>query len=108
MLALTPVRSKFYRKLFDINQAAEAEEVFLYMAKLDCTISHTTAPRLLYDRKAAAHQLSISIRSLDYLIANKRLDTRRNGRKVLVTHASLVRFAAANHYDAIADASARE
>jgi hypothetical protein len=108
MLALTPVRQDFYRKLFDINQAAEAGEVFPYMAKLDCTISHTTAPRLLYDRKAAAHQLSISIRSLDYLIANKRLDTRRNGKKVLVTHASLVRFAAANHYDAIADASARE
>jgi hypothetical protein len=78
------------------------------MAKLDCTISHTTASRLLYDRKAAAHQLSISIRSLDYLIANKRLNTRRNGRKVLVTHASLVRFAAPNHCDSVADATARE
>jgi hypothetical protein len=49
------------------------------------------AARLLYDRKEAARQLSISPRSLDYIIAAKELDTRRIGRKVLVTHASLVR-----------------
>lgn len=54
--------------------------------------------RLLYDRKEAARQLSISIRSLDYLIAGKHLDTRRIGRKVLVTHASLVRYASGNHF----------
>ena len=54
--------------------------------------------RLLYDRKEAARQLSISVRSLDYIIAAKGLDTRRIGKKVLVTHASLVRYAAANHY----------
>jgi hypothetical protein len=53
---------------------------------------------LLYDRKEAARQLSISVRSLDYIIAAKGLDTRRIGKKVLVTHASLVRYAAANHY----------
>ena len=29
------------------------------------------APRLLYDRREAARQLSISVRSLDYLIANR-------------------------------------
>lgn len=56
------------------------------------------AARLLYDRKEAARQLSISIRSLDYIIAAKELDTRRIGRKVLVTHASLVRYASGNHY----------
>jgi len=53
--------------------------------------------RLLYDRKEAARQLSISVRSLDYIIAAKGLDTRRIGKKVLVTHASLVRYAAGNH-----------
>jgi hypothetical protein len=56
------------------------------------------AARLLYDRKEAARQLSISPRSLDYIIAAKELDTRRIGRKVLVTHASLVRYASGNHY----------
>jgi hypothetical protein len=55
--------------------------------------------RLLYDRKEAARQLSVSVRSVDYLIAGKELETRRIGKKVLVTHASLVRYAQANHYE---------
>ena len=55
--------------------------------------------RLLYDRKSAARMLSVSIRSLDYIIAAKALDTRRIGRKVLVTHASLVRYASGNHFE---------
>jgi hypothetical protein len=54
--------------------------------------------RILYDRKEAARQLSISVRSLDYIIAAKGLDTRRIGRKVLVTRASLVRYASGNHF----------
>jgi hypothetical protein len=54
--------------------------------------------RLLYDRQTAARMLSISVRSLDYIIAAKGLDTRRIGRKVLVTHASLVRYSTGNHY----------
>lgn len=67
----------------------------------DCTTLHTTAPRLLYDRKEAARQLSISIRSLDYLLARQAFDTRRIGKKVLITHASLVRFAQGNHYESM-------
>ena len=55
--------------------------------------------RLLYDRKSAAQMLSVSVRSLDYIIAAKGLDTRRIGRKVLVTRASLVRYASGNHFD---------
>jgi hypothetical protein len=58
-------------------------------------------PRLLYDRKEAARQLSISVRSLDYLISRKELATRRLGKKVMVPHAELVRFASANHYDSM-------
>jgi len=54
--------------------------------------------RLLYDRKTAARLLSISVRSLDYIIAAKGLETRRIGRKVLVTRASLIRYAAGNHF----------
>lgn len=65
-----------------------------------------TAPdnsaRLLYDRKAAARQLSLSIRSLDYLIAGKELTTRRIGKKVLVPHAELVRYARGDHFGPIA------
>jgi excisionase family DNA binding protein len=54
--------------------------------------------RLLYDRKTAARMLSVSVRTLDYIIAAKGLDTRRIGRKVLVTRASLLRYAAGNHF----------
>ena len=64
------------------------------------------SPRLLYDRKQAARQLSISTRSLDYIIAGKGLETRRIGKKVLVTHASLVRYAQGNHYDSPKDMAA--
>jgi excisionase family DNA binding protein len=60
---------------------------------------HTSAQRLLYDRKEAARQLSISVRSLDYLIGQQKLSTRRLGKKVLIPHAELVRFASANHYE---------
>lgn len=54
--------------------------------------------KFLYSRKEAAHALGISVRSLDYLIAGKQLDTRRIGKKVLVTRAALATFASANHY----------
>jgi len=54
--------------------------------------------KFLYARKEAAYALGISVRSLDYLIAAKQLDTRRIGKKVLVTRASLAAFASGNHY----------
>lgn len=59
--------------------------------------------RLLYDRKEAARQLSISVRSLDYLIAGGQLETRRIGKKVLIPRGSLARFSQANHYDSPKD-----
>jgi excisionase family DNA binding protein len=66
------------------------------------THAHPPAQRLLYDRREAARQLSISVRSLDYLIAKKKLGTRRLGKKVLIPHAELVRFASTNHLDSVA------
>lgn len=53
--------------------------------------------RMLYTRKDAAFQLSISLRSLDYAIANKLLNTRRKGRRVLIPHGELVRFSRMDH-----------
>jgi excisionase family DNA binding protein len=63
--------------------------------------AESPATRLLYDRKEAAKQLSICVRSLDYLIAGKRLETRRIGSKVLIPRAALVKFASANHYESV-------
>ena len=56
-----------------------------------------TTDRLLYDRKTAAEMLSISVRTLDYLISQRKLETRRIGRKLLIPRESLRRFAAADH-----------
>jgi excisionase family DNA binding protein len=61
---------------------------------------------MLYSRTEAARQLSISVRTLDYLIAGKQLETRRIGKKVLITHASLVRYSQGNHYDSPASLAA--
>jgi hypothetical protein len=53
--------------------------------------------KILYDRKSAAYALSISVRSLDYLIANKRLNTLKLGSKVMIGHGELVKFSRQNH-----------
>jgi hypothetical protein len=57
------------------------------------TESHPVAPRLLYSREDAAYQLSISVRSLDYMIAGRKLATQRMGSRILIPHAELVRLA---------------
>jgi hypothetical protein len=46
------------------------------------------APRLLYSRAEAARQLSISVRSLDYLLASKTFQTRRIGENVPISAVS--------------------
>jgi hypothetical protein len=45
--------------------------------------------RLLYSRREAAHQLSISARSIDYLIETREINVRRNGKRILVPTLSL-------------------
>jgi len=54
---------------------------------------------MLYDRKEAAKQLSISVRMLDSFIAAKKINFRRIGRRVLIPHGELVRFSRADHFD---------
>lgn len=61
-----------------------------------------TTNRLLYDRKTAAPMLSIAVRTLDYYIANGKIQTRRIGRKVLIPHGELVRFARSDHFGPVA------
>ncbi len=53
--------------------------------------------KLLYDRRSAAYVLSISVRSLDYLIAQKRLATIKLGKKIMVGHGALTEFCRASH-----------
>jgi excisionase family DNA binding protein len=53
--------------------------------------------RLLIDRRDAAQYLSISQRSLDYLVANGELNVRRMGARVLVPISELQRYARVDH-----------
>jgi excisionase family DNA binding protein len=66
--------------------------------------ARTTIPaeeKLLVSRGEAAQLLSISQRGLDYLIANRKLPTRRIGGRVLVPVADLRRYAGGDHLERI-------
>jgi excisionase family DNA binding protein len=52
---------------------------------------------LLVSREESAQLLSISQRGLDYLIANRRLPTRRIGGRVLIPAADLRKYARGDH-----------
>lgn len=50
-------------------------------------------PRLLYSRAEAAYQWSLSIRAVDYGIAEGTIRVRRIGGRILITHQELLRYA---------------
>jgi excisionase family DNA binding protein len=54
--------------------------------------------RLLYSRKQAAEELSLSVSTIDQLIRGKLLAFRRQGRRVLFTRAEIERFARTDHF----------
>lgn len=64
--------------------------------------------KFLYDRKSAAYALSVSIRTIDYELAAGAFETRRIGRKTLITAGSLKRYAAANHFGPVSGSSEEE
>ena len=57
--------------------------------------------RLLYDRKSAAEMLSASVRTIDYALARGAFETRKVGRRTLITVGSLKRWANSNHYGSV-------
>lgn len=58
--------------------------------------------RLLVGRQDAAAMLSISPRAVDYLVANKKLRSRRIGARVLIPISELRRFSRDDHPEALA------
>ena len=54
--------------------------------------------RFLYGRKEAALALSISVREVDYGLAFGEFETRKVGRRVLITARSLKHWANTNHF----------
>lgn len=61
----------------------------------------TTSEAILLSRKQAALLLGISLRSLDYLIAQGRLRTRRIGKRVLILRQEVDRFSRGDHPEPI-------
>ncbi len=61
----------------------------------------STVEKFLFSKKEAAYSLAISLRSLEYRIANGELNTRRIGSRVLIPREELRRFASGNHYNSI-------
>jgi excisionase family DNA binding protein len=57
--------------------------------------------KFLYSQKEAAAAVALSRRSIEYYIARGELQTRRIGRRVMVTRDSLRRFAEKNHLEPI-------
>jgi excisionase family DNA binding protein len=53
--------------------------------------------KVLYTKREAAQLLSISLRSLDYLITSEQLRTRRIGRRVLLHRDAIEQFARVDH-----------
>ena len=49
--------------------------------------------KLLFSKKESGHILSLSVRTIDYLIQCRELDVRRVGKRVLITRESLEKFA---------------
>jgi excisionase family DNA binding protein len=53
--------------------------------------------KLVFNRQEAAEALSISLRTLDSLLALKELRCRRVGRRVLISRAEVERFLTRDH-----------
>jgi excisionase family DNA binding protein len=58
-------------------------------------------PKLLFSEKESAHVLSVSLRTVQNLIATKQLKVRRIGRRVLIHRKDLEAFARRDHPSAI-------
>ncbi len=56
-----------------------------------------SVPKFLVSRRDAAQSLSLSLRTLDSLIAGGKLTVRRIGRRVLIEPAELERFSQRSH-----------
>jgi excisionase family DNA binding protein len=53
--------------------------------------------RLLYSKKESAELLSVSVRTISYMIDGGALESRSIGRRVLIPYSSLESFAKKNH-----------
>ena len=65
-----------------------------------------TTAKVLYTKREAAQLLSVSVRSVDYLIFSRQLPSRRIGRRVLIHRDAIEQFARRDHLSIHAAAGA--
>lgn len=70
--------------------------------KLPAKVTVPPDAKLLVGREEAAVRLSLSVRSVDYLLADRQLKFRRIGGRVLIPISELERFARMDHPERIA------
>ena len=85
------------------SSTQEADELVFEPGRRKPPQRVTIAPddKILVSREEAAQLLSISQRGLDYLVASKRLPTRRIGGRVLIPVAELRKYARCDHPERI-------
>jgi excisionase family DNA binding protein len=62
----------------------------------DCSTG--TTQKLAYTKKEASSLISVSVRTIDNLIATKELTARHVGRRVIIPHSSLMALLKCNSY----------
>jgi hypothetical protein len=65
----------------------------------------STLPRLLYSRTQAAYQWSLSVRAVDYMIAQGKVRVRRIGGRILIPYSELLRLARTDQIERITPCS---
>ena len=65
-------------------------------------VERSPKDKLLVSRGEVAHLLSISERSVDYLVATKRLSSRRIGTRVLIPMEEVRKFSRSDHPESLA------
>jgi excisionase family DNA binding protein len=86
-----------------LSSTQEADELIFEPGRRKPPQRVTIAPedKILVSREEAAQLLSISQRGLDYIVASKRLPTRRIGGRVLIPVAELRKYARCDHPERI-------
>src|ERR1700722_3841124 len=84
-----------------VAEGAEMQEINNAKKKGPARAVVPSEAKILVSRDEAAQLLSISRRSIDYLVANRRLATRRIGARLLIPVADLRRFARGDHPERI-------
>jgi hypothetical protein len=75
-----------------MNQSTTTRNCRTFPAR-EAVVAGQDVPKLLYSRAQAAYALDVSVRSIDYLIANGHVQVRRIGSAVRIPAAEVFRIA---------------